>query len=111
MRVGLDDGDVVLLGDLDLDADCVLRLRVVVAGEVHADDALHMLLVILVLAQEVLDVLVLGEGELRERQDRRVELQGVELVHGRRLGASLIGQGLGVTLENLNLCIFLSFLG
>ncbi len=67
VSVGLDHCDIVLFGNFDLNADRILRLSVVIAGEVNSDDALHMLLVLLVLAQEVLYVLVLREGELRER--------------------------------------------
>ena len=84
VAVTLHHSYVILLGDLDLDPDAVLCLRVVIIGEVDSDDAGDLGLVLLVLAQEVLDVLVLRQGELREGQDRRVELQSVELVEDRR---------------------------
>jgi hypothetical protein len=56
-----------------------LGVQVGVLGEMDSDDSGDLFLVFIVLLQEVLDVFVLGQRELGEREDRGVELQGVKL--------------------------------
>jgi hypothetical protein len=67
VRVRFNHGYIVLFRYFNFNTDRILGLSVVVAREMDTDNSLHVLLVILILPQEVLDVFVLRERKLRER--------------------------------------------
>lgn len=77
VRIRLYYGDVIFLDNFDFYTNCVLCIGTAVALEVHPYYSLNFVFVLFVLPQELLDVLVLGEGKLSVRQDWRVELEGV----------------------------------
>ena len=78
-RSGFNHSDVVTFTrNGDLDTHGTLGIRIAVLLKVHTDDSVDLVNVLVILLQEVLDVLVLGQGELGEGQHGRVEFQNVE---------------------------------
>ena len=77
--VGLDDGDVVLFYYVNFNSNCILGILVQILLEMYANHFAYLFLVLFVCAQEILNILVLREGELCIWQDWTVELEGVHL--------------------------------